>query len=265
MSLGKTLFSQIETAISSFIEKIAEKYKLDKDDLEKLWNEAGVSKPKPAKSILSTTVNMDDLSRERLVKASKAELSALCKSKGCKCTGTKDVLIARLLGEDEPSKGATASKVGTTSKGATASKTEKKSTTKTVSKTTSKKAPASATSSIEVLNKITKNVPTLPIRTNAFGRLEHPETRFVFDNKKSKKVIGKQEDDGTVSELTEEDIEECKRFKFAFEMPKNLEKENLDQVKIEEVDDESDVEVVEEDEEEVEVEESDAEEEEADE
>ena len=51
--------------------------------------------------------------------------------------------------------------------------------------------------------------PTISIRRNQFGNHAHPETGLIFDIK-TKKVIGKQNDDGSIEELTAKDIAFCK-------------------------------------------------------
>ena len=86
-----------------------------------------------------------------------------------------------------------------------------------------------------VLDRITRNLSSTAIRKNGFQNFEHPETGLVFDTK-TETVIGKQEDDGTVRELLSEDIEQCKRFKFLYKLPENLDpKTSIDDVKVEEL------------------------------
>jgi hypothetical protein len=244
MSLSQTLLKNVENIVESFIDKIVEKYSLDKEELVFLWTN-GAKTPKSTKPAVDLeSVDMDDISLERLHKCNKAELVALCKSRGCKCTGTKEILIDRLLGKEETTKD---------SKNKAESNTETKSSAKT-------KKTERATASIDVVKKLTADIPVIPIRRNAYGNLEHPETGLVFD-RKTETVIGKQQDDGTIADLTDEDIEACKRFKFKYTTPDNLEKKGgLDNVKIEELGDDSDIEVVEDgDEEEVEIDDDDEE------
>jgi hypothetical protein len=69
---------------------------------------------------------------------------------------------------------------------------------------------------------------------------------LVF-NTKTKRVIGHQEEDGSVSELCDEDIENCKKFKFQYDTPQNLDKKaSLGGVKVQELEDDEDVDNVEE-------------------
>lgn len=73
-----------------------------------------------------------------------------------------------------------------------------------------------------VLSNIVKNTPIIQIRRNKYGNYEHEPTNLIFD-KDEKIVIGKQENENII-ELTEEDIESCKKFKFNYKLPENLDK-----------------------------------------
>jgi hypothetical protein len=246
MSLSQTLFKGVNDVIQSYVNTIAEKYNLNSDELISLWDESSLSKPKiPVKDSQKSLVDMSDVSIERLHKANKAELVALCKSRGYKCTGTKELLISRLLGKEEESK----------------KEVEKKEVTKKeVTKKEVEKKEKDFKGKPDIIKKLIADIPCIPVRRNAHGNLEHPQTGLVFD-RKTETVIGKQQDDGTVSELTDDDIEECKRFKFKYTIPSNLDKrDNLDNVKVEEL--ESDVELQEEEEDVEEVEEDEEDEEE---
>lgn len=226
MSLSHALLKGVNDVIQTYIKLVSKKYNIDENELLLLWdkNEPIQTSAQTSAQTSSnlTTIDMNDISIERLHKANKSELVALCKSKGFKCTGTKDVLIGRLMGKEKDEI-------------KDSSKEVNKDSSKEVNKDSSKKNNKS-----DIINKLIANIPCIPVRRNAHGNLEHPESGLVFD-KKTQTVIGKQQDDGSVSELTDVDIEECKRFKFTYRLPVNLEKrDNLDNVKIEEL--ESDIE-----------------------
>jgi len=224
----------IDAVVKEFISKICEKYELDTSELELLWNgEEIVSKPKVEKKekkvekkekVEKSTVE----DPESLLKCNKNELIALCKTHGHKCTGTKDVLISRLLGKEEE-------------------------TVKPAKKTASKSKAKAVLESTPVVKKLTANIPNIIIRNNKFKNLEHADTGLIF-NKDTKTVIGKQNANGSIDELTEADIDTCNAYKFTYDMPKNLDKKStLDDVKVEELDEElgeDDIETVEEIEEE---------------
>lgn len=167
--------------------------------------------------------NADNASNE-LSKMNKAELQELCKGKGLSRTGSKVELVKRLVDYE-------------------AQKT------------------AVAPPAIEVKTQqpklIHKEKPPIALHRNKFGNFEHTETRFVFNNK-TEKVYGKQNDNGSVSSLTPEDIDICNKFKFLYDIPFNLSSSNnavVDKAVLE-LDEEEEVEVeVEEEEEEAEEEE----------
>lgn len=158
---------------------------------------------------------------ESVVKMTKPELSGVCKSRGLKVSGARQDLIDRILEDlkkgdapvekDAPKKQTTLTKAGVLKKETNTS----------------------------VLKKIATAAPTLQIKRNKFGNYEHAETGLVFD-KEDKTVIGKQGDDGNIYELDDDDIENCKRFKFNYNIPENLDsrKTGLDDVKVDEVEEE---------------------------
>lgn len=223
---------QFDSLIAQYISAVSDKFGLKKQELQNLWNAESVSKsavqvvPEVKESPL---VNMTDLSMERLMKCNKAELTALCKSKGLKVSGKKEELIERLTGGERKE----------SVKRSESEKEVKES--KTKPKTSTKPAP--------IIQKLLEKSPVVALRKNAFGNYEHPGSGMVF-NMKTKKVIGKQQDDGTVQELTEEDIEYCKKHKMDFEVPNNLDKDDDEEEEVVLKDDDEEV-VVDDDEEEI--------------
>lgn len=226
MSLSNTLKESIANIISSsvevFVDQIVEKHDLNRDELLSLWsNNTGT--PKTVKKVNTVTdINTEDVSPERLMSCTVPELKALCRARGLVLKGKKADLISRLSGVDTDSLPAKAP-----------AKSKK-----------TKKNKSVATS--KVISALTDNIPEITIRRNKFGNLEHPETGLVFD-KETKSVIGKQNDNDTIDDLTEDDIELCKKFKFKFKMPENLDKNvdfsNVDVKELNESDDESEIEV----------------------
>lgn len=225
MSFNENLQKSIEKNINNFIKQVAQTYSLEEEDLQKLWS--GKNKTSPTKKTIGGVIDIDtgDLSHARLIKCTVAELKALCREHGHKVSGKKDLLIKRLLGTTDEIK----------------IDVPKKS---KVKGNVNQETPT-------VVKNLTKDISATVIRKNDFGNYAHPETSLVFD-KDNNRVIGKQEDDGTISELTDDDIQRCKQFKFDYKIPTNLDHNN-DDVKIEgvddsedEVDSESDVELIEE-------------------
>jgi hypothetical protein len=234
MSLSKTVNKAVEEVIHTFIQQLSDKYELDSNELLGIWEGTDndkIEKKTSKSSKQNITTNKDDLNEEDLSKYKKTELQSLCREKGLKCTGTKVQLIACLLGKDP-----------------------------NVSENSNPKKPVTKNAESKVLNtpvakKLTAKVPTVAIRRNQFGNHEHPETSLVFD-KISKKVIGKQNDDGNIDDLTSDDINICNQFKFDYILPDNLDKKTkLDSIHVEELDDdvEDDEELIASDDEEDEV------------
>jgi hypothetical protein len=200
----------VETRIKDFIDKLADTYGLDKNEILGMWSDDPVEEKK--KNVLCS-IDTDDISLGRLAKCSKNELVSLCKTHKHKCTGTKDQLIERLIGKNTSDKPSVESK--------------EKSSKEKVIKGSSLKASEKIKSEPKVIKKLSESVTVLSIRKNQFGNLEHPETSLVFE-RKNHKVIGKQEDDGTVSDLTDDDIQQCKKYKFNYTLPNNLDKNKID-------------------------------------
>lgn len=224
MSLSESVTKAVDGIIHSFIEQVASKYNIEPTELLSIWEgKSIVSKTQPSKSIITDIPSAtDELDPETLLKSKKPEIQALCRQRGLKTTGTKEELIALLIGK----------------KDTLPKKTETTAVTQPKKTTTKKTKPEPET---PVVKKLTGNITTVAIRRNQFGHHEHPETSLVFDTK-TRKVIGKQNDDGTVADLTPEDIDTCNQYKFKFTRPENLEKKmKLDDVAVDELDDEDDV------------------------
>ena len=170
--------------------------------ISRLTIKVGETDPIPEKS---APVEQNPMSKNILSEMKKDELVSLAKSRGLSHTGTKEALISRLTGtEDE---------ITTKEKSApTKEKTKEKSKEKTKEKTTTPK----------VVTQIQKSA-AVEIKPNKFKNYEHTDSGLVFDNINGK-VIGKQQSDGTVSTLTDSDIEQCKKYNFSFVMPSNLNK-----------------------------------------
>ena len=155
-----------------------------------------------------------------LMKMTKKELEQLCKTRNLKVTGTKTELIERLM--------------------ETNSKTDKTDLTQT-----------------SITKKLVEKIPKIEIKKNKFGNYEHLETSLVFDNN-AQKIYGKQNPDGSISDLTPEDIDLCNKYKFSYVIPMNLDKKlNINDVKVDELDEEEELDEDEFEEEEVEEEDDD--------
>lgn len=85
-----------------------------------------------------------------------------------------------------------------------------------------------------IIKNIISKKSNMVLSKNQFNNFQHTETGFVF-NPKTKKVFGKQNGDGSITHLSEEDIELCYKYKFQYEIPENLNKD--DDFRIDEDDD----------------------------
>ena len=120
--------------------------------------------------------------KEKLQKLSVKQLKEICKQKKVKCTGKKSILIDNIL-ENNAVKEVKPKNV--------------------------------------ILDNISKNIKVIVIKRNQFNNFEHLQTSLVFDNK-TKKVIGKQNINGTIDSLTQTDIEICRDNQFSYIIPDNL-------------------------------------------
>ena len=149
---------------------------------------------------MTTTSSTTEYSKMKV-----AELKAICKKHGLKMTGTKDVLVKAI--EEFEAK---------------------------------KSNPVEKSSQIDknkVIEKLNQMAPTIVCRRNQFGNYEHPPSKLVLD-RNTKKVIGKQCEDGSLEDLDLDDIEKCKLYKFEYDLPENLDKTtSINDIKIDELED----------------------------
>jgi len=204
MSLSDKIQSEIQKIVNLYIESVSSKYDLDKNELLILWNNNTNIKSNQQNII----VNEDKKENNNtLIKLSKAELVEMCKSKKLKTGGTKQDLVDRLSGEEKCNMTSISSKI------------EKK-------------------VSPPIIKKLIEKIPSIQIRRNKFDNFEHEETSFVFNNK-TQKVYGKQNKDGSVADLTSEDIDLCNKYKFSYYIPENLDKKDiLKNIETEDIEDE---------------------------
>lgn len=208
--------------VNKFCEQIAEKYQLKVDELLALY--AKVSE-EPEVKITKELVSNPSLTKKTL--------ETYCQRLGLKKTcNKKEELATRIL-----------EYLDMEEKGTLPIVKEKKK--------NEKKEPEQTT---PVLLKLTNPVSEKVVK-NKYGNLEHEETHFIFNT--NKMVVGVQQPEGLISEITIDDIELCKKYNFAYVIPKNLNaSKGFEDIKIDEIvdpyddEDDEDDEVVEEDEDE---------------
>lgn len=213
--------NKFDLLVREFCDKVASTFNIKSDEVYRLWDsEASPSSSKaasPVKAKVSSSstasvtpaASNDDteITREKILSANKDMLIAMCKKQGVKVTGKKDELIQRLVDS------------------LSAEKKEKK------------VEPPKKNSEPPVVKAVKDRMAELAIRKNKFGNFEHTQTSLVFNT--DKMVFGRQLEDGKISELTADDIELCKKYKFPYKIPENLNtSKTLDDVKIEDIDEE---------------------------
>lgn len=158
-----------------------------------------------------------DESPEAIYKYDKKTLEAICRLKKLKISGKKEELQTRIL-----------QATGQISKENKIKESPVKTTTK---KTT---PPKKKKTTPPVVQKLEEKTHTYNISRNKWGNYEHLETQLVF-NPETKTVYGRQTDSENVVELTTEDIELCKKYKFPYTLPTNLNLNKNSEIEVEEL------------------------------
>ena len=184
------LLKGINTSIESFVNNIIKTYSLPSSEKKKMLSIWNNVENSGKNSVDNTA---EKLSSEKILKCNVSGLKSLCKEHNLKRTGKKEILIQRLIDHMN-------------------SPNESKPVLKKIKKT-----------------KKQDDIGIIQIKRNQFGNYEHFETGLVF-SKLDKNVIGKQNENGTITELNKNDIELCNKFKFKYILPENLnEKEENDE------------------------------------
>lgn len=198
MSFSDIIAKAVNKTVDSFIEKVAFTYSIDIAELRMMWDGGAVVKKAVHKSPSKPKEEKVDTSSSELGSLGKPELVAQCKARGLKTTGTKAELVARLSGGAE-----------------TEAKPEPK------TRTPSKKSKQAAPPVPAIVKTVQTKIEPITLTKNSFGNNEHKPTGLVF-NRETRKVFGKQNPDGSVDPLTDEDIETCNKYKFQYMIPENL-------------------------------------------
>lgn len=203
MSLRQSCISALDNAVTSLLDQISTQHKIPREKLQATWDNGTPKKmkqttldgtPLDTQVLVNHLSDPPELSNGSLIKCTREDLKVLCRNRSIPCSGSKAVLIDRLLGK--------------------ATDADPKPKEKEKKKSPPKKPSPS------VIQKIV-TVPRLSVHRNSFGNYEHPETGFCVDSK-TKKVIGKQNDNGTIDDLTPRDLEICLKYGFEFVTPDNL-------------------------------------------
>ena len=95
-----------------------------------------------------------------------------------------------------------------------------------VKKTPAKK-PTKKEEETPVIKQAQNEAPYVHVKMNKWRNYEHESTGLLFD-RKSTEVYGRQNADGTIKSLTQEDIEICKNLGLSYRLPENLSSEKDD-------------------------------------
>lgn len=193
-SLTKGIESAIKNAIEEYVQCISQKYEeIDIDDLEELWNDVSksmkisVTMKSPGKATTTKTKSVDSADPNgcpyKFIKGAKQDTTCGAKAK------EGNVYCSRHKKYE-----------GTEPKERKSSPDPKRSTVK--SNKSKSRSPAKSTQRVLRKNK-------------KLDKLWHPETGLVFKSAKERTVVGKCVDDKLI-DLTEEDIEECRKWGFSF-------------------------------------------------
>lgn len=193
MSLSERITDAVSVALGEYVKRVlaSGKCTLSRDELMALWNG----------DVETTDKSVNDLN--------KAELVAMCKKKGLKCTGRKEELVSRIIAFDEGGQ-------------------QDNSVVK--NKTVSTSIPVSSLKSTKkdaanfLKQKLSTGQKEIRITTNEFGNDVHADTGLVFN--RSSQAIGKQTVDGTVATLSIDDINICNKYGFEYIIPDNLNSTN---------------------------------------
>ena len=217
-----SLNHKLDELIKEFCKNLSITYDLPEEELYGIWKGEKVkssgspsSTPLPKSEVKE---NADtEITKEKIMVATKDMLAAMCKKKGLKMSGKKEELVSRLLDS-----------LSSSSSSATSSSTS----TKPSSNSKKDDSP--------VVKAAKASIGELAIRRNKHGNFEHMQTGLVFNTEKQ--VYGKQLDSGEVKALTSEDIETCKKYKFPFKLPDNLNvNKSLDDIKVDEIEEEEEL------------------------
>lgn len=216
-----SLNHKLDNLIKEFCKNLSITYDLPEEDLYGIWKGEKVkngtsaspsSAPAPKSDVKENSDN--EITKEKIMVATKDMLAAMCKKKGLKMSGKKEELVSRLL--------------------------DSLSSSSSNSSSSAKPSSNSKKDDSPVVKAAKASIGELAIRRNKHGNFEHMQTGLVFNTEKQ--VYGKQLDSGEVKALTSEDIETCKKYKFPFKLPDNLNvNKSLDDIKVDEIEEEEEL------------------------
>jgi predicted DNA-binding WGR domain protein len=199
----------INNAVGEFSLNVASKFKIDINELEKLWNNSSKSSNsfdfKSIDSPMSTRSNISTKSFKSTSTTSGCPYKYIKGEKKGECCGSKPTTNKVFCSKHKKFEGSEQKEIKILP--------ESKKSSITPSITHKKKSPVLQ----QRILRMNKNI----------GKLWHPETTFVFDSPKSRIVIGKC-NNNTISDLESTDIDECRRWGFNFKEQKVIDDKEED-------------------------------------
>lgn len=219
-----------EIEIEALCEKLSHEFSIGKDAVLKMYqggllNLNSIETPKSDKTVVAK------LDSACLAKLTVPDLKKLCVDRKISVSGKKSEIIERIEKHDS----------GTATKSEKPKEKEKEKDEIIVSKKTrskkpdqvvdggdpgpsTKKKPVPKTKVVKnstIVDRLEMQKVDLSIKRNGHGNYEHQETSLVLDPENNV-VIGKQLPDGSIGQLEIDDYETCKKFKFHYKIPENL-------------------------------------------
>ena len=228
-SLSEQIKEIVDKTVDTYLDKVSQEFQIPKDELFKLWNDD--KRAKTTTSCVSSMIAQRQNMSSQLNAQTKPELIELCRSRKLKTTGSKAEIIERLLDHDLK-----AANTQNVDKLQQLTLTGKKlvSDSHMITTTASFPSPNSKMkiqepASTHVVSKLIKpHVPVIEVKKNKFNNIEHIETKLVYDPS-IQKIIGRQDyESGLIKTLTPEDIDLCRKFKFSYVIPDNLDEDDDD-------------------------------------
>jgi hypothetical protein len=240
MSFRDQFNSVVEKCIFDFIQKVSSEHSIPVESLISIWTNS----TEPISSLSTPTSTLLALEPKKTT-ATKKKASAngpRCEAEITKRDKSKEICNGPVCSESKSGK--------------YCSRHVKQENEKPAKQTTLKATPAVNKSSDllpsskeELKEKIEERKTTIQVRRNAFGNYEHYGSGIVLD-KDTKEAYGKQRKDGSIEQLTKEDIELCISLGFAYRKPDNIKSSEIKKkvvVEEDEDDDEEDIDDVEDD------------------
>ncbi len=221
--LQKSLNTCVKLAIDQYIERLVSDLNVDKEKALAVWNSSAgedlkvIDAPKkaaPAKKAASSAAAP--------AKRAKKEDGDVKKCQYVYVKGDKEGESCSAKVSDESETGCFCKKhLAHEKKGDEKKSSGGKKTTAAPKKAVGKKKAEAKEAEADAVSNLKETAPVFSVKMNKWRNYEHEGTGLLFD-RKTEEVYGRQKSDGTVVQLTLDDIETCKNLGFKFRLPERL-------------------------------------------